>query len=139
MPYCQDILITPHADRASANLIRGPPILRYSLSSFRHKLVAYQSQDHLLPNSIGDTLFQSDDPFPSSFVDRVFPYRPLDSRMKEEVVSRRSERRGRIEMRKEGPERFNRRKGGNALDTRLVISCLASRRTVLKPNDPTNV
>lgn len=77
MPYRQNILVIgTYTDTYTANF---PVVPVFTLASLGGKLIAYDSENNLFPDTVRDTLFQPDNPFASTFIDRVLPYRSSDS------------------------------------------------------------
>lgn len=101
------------------------------------ELVPEYGENEVLPKAVRDTLAQPDDPFAAREIQRVLPDRPADARVKEQIVCRGQEARGWVYVRPEGPERLDRAKGRNFLDTLFVIGDSRPRTSLLaEPEDP---
>jgi hypothetical protein len=101
------------------------------------ELIADECEDEILPDTIRDALAEAEDPLPTGEVEGVLPYRTTDALVEEEVVRRREEGRGRMEVRPEGPERLDGRKGGDFFDALFVVRDFVSWRALLaEPEDP---
>jgi len=101
------------------------------------KLVTDESENEVLPDAIGDALSEAEDPLSAGEVEGVFPYGATDALVEEEVVRRREEGRGWMEVSPEGPEGLDGRKGRDLLDTFFIVRDLVSWRTLLaEPEDP---
>ena len=101
------------------------------------KLVADEREDEVLPDAIRDALAEAEDPLAAREVERVLPDWTADALVEEEVVRRRQERRGRVEVCPEGPEGLDRGEGGDLLDAFFVVGDLISWRALLaEPEDP---
>ena len=85
------------------------------------ELVANESEDEVLPDSICDALAETQDPLSTREVKRVLPHGATDALVEEEVVGRGEESRGWMEVRPEGPEGLYRGKGGYLLDALFVV------------------
>jgi hypothetical protein len=104
---------------------------------YARKLVANQCEHEVLPYTIRDALAQTDNPLATRQVERVFPNGAAHALVEEEVVSRREECRGRVQMRPEGPERLYGCKGGDLLDALLVVGDFVTGRALLaEPENP---
>jgi hypothetical protein len=101
------------------------------------KLVANKCEHEVLPYTIPDALAKAHDPLATRQVERVFPYRAAHALVEEEVVGRREECRGRVQVRPEGPERLYGCKGGDLLDALLVVGDLVTGGALLaEPENP---
>jgi len=101
------------------------------------KLVADEGEDEVLPDAIGDALSEAEDPLSTGEVEGVFPYGAADALVEEEVVRRREEGRGWMEVSPEGPEGLDGRKGRDLLDALFIVRDLISWRALLaEPEDP---
>lgn len=101
------------------------------------KLVTDEGEDEVLPDAIGDALSEAEDPLSAGKVEGVFPYWAADALMEEEVVRRREEGRGWVEVSPEGPEGLDGRKGRDLLDALFIVRDLVSWRALLaEPEDP---
>ena len=133
VPNAEYILVLAHANRAPANL--WPFVLVRRRDA--RELVADESEDEVLPDAIRDALAKAKNPLAAGEVEGVLPDGATDALVEEEVVGRREEGRGRVEVCPEGPERLDRGKGGNFLDALLVVGNFISRRALLaEPEDP---
>jgi hypothetical protein len=101
------------------------------------KLVADEREDEVLPDAIRDTLAEAEDPLSTREVEWVLPYGATHVLVEEEVVRRREEGRGRMEVRPEGPEGFNRGERGDLLDALFIVGDFVPWRALLaEPEDP---
>ena len=133
IPDAEDVLALTHANRTPTYLRPFVLVRRRDAS----ELVADESEDEVLPDAIRDALAEAEDPFPAGKVEGVLPDGAADALVEEEVVRRREEGRGRMEVRPEGPEGLDRGKGGDLLDALFVVGDLVSRRALLaEPEDP---
>ena len=101
------------------------------------KLVPDESEDEVLPDAIGDAFAKAENRLSAGEVEGVFPHGATDALVEEEVVRRREEGRGWMEVGPEGPEGLDGRKGRDLFDALFIIRDLVSRRALLaEPEDP---
>ena len=97
VPNAEDVLVRTHANRAPAYLRPSDIVWRCDTG----KLVADESEDEVLPDAIGDAFAKAENRLSAREVEGVFPHGATDALVEEEVVCRREEGRGWMEV---GPE-----------------------------------
>jgi len=70
-------------------------------------LVANYRDNKVFPDAISDAFFKTNDPFPARDIERIFPDRPSDTLVEQEIVCGRLEGRGRREVGPERPKRLD--------------------------------
>jgi len=101
------------------------------------ELITDEGKNEFLPDAVRDALAEAEDPLPAREIEWVLPYGTTDALVEEEIVRRREEGRGRMEVRPEGPEGLDRGKGGDLFDALFVVRDLISWRALLaEPEDP---